>query len=116
MRDMNILDEAEHEIYLQFYDYLVKMNKIVDLFGIIYIQCSPEICKTRILKRSREGEEGIPLDYLNRIHDKHEDWLIKNQNERDHVLVIDNTIQIDESAIISSIAAWILKKGTSWLP
>lgn len=41
MRDMDILDEAEHEIYLQFYDYLVKMNKIVDLFGIIYIQCSP---------------------------------------------------------------------------
>jgi deoxyadenosine/deoxycytidine kinase len=26
MKDMNLLDEAEHTIYTQFYDYLVKMN------------------------------------------------------------------------------------------
>ncbi len=38
MRDSNILDEAEHEIYLNFYDNLVKMNDIVDLHGVIYIR------------------------------------------------------------------------------
>jgi deoxyadenosine/deoxycytidine kinase len=75
MRDMTILDEAEHSIYLQFYDYLVNMNQIVDLFGVIYIQCSPETCDKRIKKRSREGEDTIPLDYLQKIHDKHEEWL-----------------------------------------
>ena len=77
MKDMAILDEAEHAIYLQFYDHLVSMSQIVDLFGVIYIQCSPETCEKRILKRSREGEGGIPLDYLQRIHDKHEEWLNK---------------------------------------
>jgi deoxyadenosine/deoxycytidine kinase len=55
MRDMNILDEAEHSIYLQFYDHLVGINQIVDLFGVIYIRCAPEICDKRIKKRSREG-------------------------------------------------------------
>lgn len=41
MRDTNILDEAEHSIYLQFYDHLVKTNGIIDLEGVIYVQCSP---------------------------------------------------------------------------
>ena len=44
MRDMDILDEAEHEIYLQLYEHLVAMNNIVDLFGVIYIKCAPETC------------------------------------------------------------------------
>ena len=64
MKDSDILDEAEHLIYLQFYDQLVKMNGIVDLFGVIYIQSPPDICAERIKKRSREGEGTIPLDYL----------------------------------------------------
>ena len=53
MKDSNILDEAEHGIYIQMYDTLVKMNEIVDLFGVIYIQCPPEVCVERIKKRSR---------------------------------------------------------------
>ena len=64
MRDLAFLDEAEHEIYLQFYNHLIEMNQVVDLFGVIYVQCPPEICQQRIKKRSREGEEEISLDYL----------------------------------------------------
>ena len=39
MKDMNILDEAEHTIYLQFYEHLVRINNIIDVFGTIYVQC-----------------------------------------------------------------------------
>lgn len=55
MKDMKILDEAEFEIYLQCYEYMLKMKEIVNLSGIIYIKCSPEICEQRIKKRHREG-------------------------------------------------------------
>lgn len=41
MHDMKILDEAEYEIYLQCYEYMLKMKEIVNLAGIIYIRCSP---------------------------------------------------------------------------
>ena len=34
---------------------------------IIYIKTDPEICKSRINKRNRDGEDSIPLDYLNSI-------------------------------------------------
>ena len=55
MKDMNILDEAEYEIYLQCYEYMQQMRDIVSLSGIIYIQCAADICEKRIKKRSREG-------------------------------------------------------------
>jgi deoxyadenosine/deoxycytidine kinase len=70
------------------------MNDIVDLFGVIYIQCPPEICEKRIKKRSREGEDSIPLDYLARIHEKHEEWL--NADRQSNVLIIDNTVPINK--------------------
>ena len=38
----------------------------------IYIRTSPEVCYKRIMERSREAEKGIPLDYLKRLHEKHE--------------------------------------------
>jgi deoxyadenosine/deoxycytidine kinase len=40
MKDMKILDEAEHEIYLQCYEYMQKIKDIVSVSGIIYIKCS----------------------------------------------------------------------------
>jgi deoxyadenosine/deoxycytidine kinase len=109
MSDMDILDPAEHAIYLQFYDHLVKMNDIVDLFGMVYVQCPPEICEQRIKKRSREGEDGIPLDYLQKIHEKHEEWLNPRQEAEDKgkVLLIDNTVAIDKDGIIEMVGTWL---------
>lgn len=44
MRDMEFLNEAEYEIYLQCYRDMSKMKKISDVKGIIYIQCDPKTC------------------------------------------------------------------------
>ena len=59
-------------MYLDCYENLIKMNKIAEIKGIIYIRCEPNICNERIRKRGREGESSIPLNYLERIHEKHE--------------------------------------------
>ena len=39
MKDMNILNEAEHEVYLSTYEGMLKMKNIVDLSGVIYVKC-----------------------------------------------------------------------------
>jgi len=44
----------------------------------IYIRTSPEICYKRIVERSREAEKGIPLDYLTRLHEKHDAFHLKS--------------------------------------
>lgn len=111
MRDTHLLDEAEHSIYLHFYDHLVRINDIVDLYGVIYIRCPPEICAERIKKRSREGEDSIPLDYLSKIHEKHEDWLVRGETKQDEkVLVIDNSVKMDRQQIVDTISNWLARK------
>lgn len=78
MRDMDILSELEHEAYLSCYEDLTKMQNIATVKGVIYVQCDPKTCSERIKKRAREGEGEIPLDYLQKLHEKHEEWLNPN--------------------------------------
>ena len=44
------------------------------------MQASPEVSYERIKKRSRSGEETIPFNYLERLHNKHEKWLLDEPN------------------------------------
>ncbi|XP_035252718.1 thymidine kinase 2, mitochondrial isoform X1 [Anguilla anguilla] len=46
----------------------------VDL--IVYLQTTPPICYERLKERCREEEKMIPMEYLEAIHQLHEDWLI----------------------------------------
>ncbi|CAF4307588.1 unnamed protein product [Rotaria sp. Silwood2] len=43
---------------------------------IIYLRATPETCLQRIQTRHRSGEESISLDYLQTLHERHEEWLI----------------------------------------
>lgn len=57
--------------------------------GFIYIKTDPEICQERFTRRSREGEK-IDIDYLIKLHEKHETVLLPKIEElTDNVLIID---------------------------
>ena len=61
------MEPAEYEIYNTICEKLVQDNP---LRAIIYLRCEPELCLKRIKQRNREGEEGIPLDYLKKVHER----------------------------------------------
>lgn len=65
----------EWQIYKEWFSWLVE-NYTKRPNGFIYLQTSPEVCYSRLKKRNRSEEEGIPLDYLETLHQKHEDWLV----------------------------------------
>ena len=48
----------------------------------MYIDADPEICHQRIIKRSRDGETAISLEYLRQCRDYHTAWLM-NKGECD---------------------------------
>lgn len=59
-------------------------------FSIVYLRAKPEICLERIKTRNRPEEQSITLDYLKQLHDRHEEWLLsQNQTSITPVLVID---------------------------
>ena len=68
--------------------------------GYIYIKTSPETCYERIKKRNRTEESNIPLEYLNNLNDKHEKWLLSNDNNNVPVLVLDGEEDFENDEII----------------
>jgi deoxyadenosine/deoxycytidine kinase len=55
------IDDVCYQIYQKFYK---EFSDEVGLDGIVYIDADAEICKQRVEKRSRQGEDGIALEYL----------------------------------------------------
>ena len=79
------IEEIEYSIYSKYFDEFIEN---ITISGIIYIKTDPEICKLRIKKRNRKGEE-ISLSYLKKCHNYHQNWL---QNTQTPVLTLNGNI------------------------
>lgn len=73
LSDDGVIGNVEYKIYKQF---CTEFSDEFGLSGVIYIDADAEVCSRRINKRSREGEDAIPLDYLQKCKDYHDQWLI----------------------------------------
>lgn len=57
-----------------------KPESKIDL--IVYLRTDPEIVYDRIMVRNRNEETSISLDYVKKLHDAYEDWLIVGDTKR----------------------------------
>lgn len=67
--------------YVNYQIYLSWFNTFIDDYPvnkIIYVKTSPEICHARIMKRSRDGESNIPLEYLDDCDKYHNEMIEGN--------------------------------------
>lgn len=91
------INELEHQIYnlwADFYQkYVRKNNK--NLF--VYLKCSVDTAHKRIMKRARKEEDGISREYLQKLNDCHDEWLLNNNT--DDVIVIDCDIDFEHDAV-----------------
>jgi deoxyadenosine/deoxycytidine kinase len=84
-REDGFIGDIEWDDYVSWFDWLTSEFKISPM-GFVYLRCEPEVSFERIKKRNRSGEENITLDYLKKLHAKHDEWLM---NEKSPVLIID---------------------------
>ena len=85
-REDGLISDIEWNDYCGWFDWLTEEFKVRPT-GFIYLRCDPMISYERIRKRSRSGEESISLDYLKKLHEKHEMWLLKEEASK--VVIID---------------------------
>jgi deoxyadenosine/deoxycytidine kinase len=78
------MGEIEWRDYLAWFDWLTESFNVKPT-GYIYLRADPATSHARVKARSRGGEDAIPLEYLEALHRKHDDWLLNESN----VLVID---------------------------
>lgn len=97
----NLMNDLEWDMYKNWHGWISeKYIKKPDAF--LYLKVSPETSYKRIKSRNRSEEEGIGLDYLKKLHDFHEDWLIKKNCEEKFcknipVLVLNGEIDFEKN-------------------
>ena len=73
LRDMGLFPDPDYQVYLKIYKNLISKFP-VERTKFIYLQCSPQTALSRIKERGRECEQGISLEYLEKLHNNYENF------------------------------------------
>lgn len=106
LHDQGKIEDVCYQIYLNWFDEFVSDY---DINYTIYVNTEPIKCYERIHKRSREGEEVIPLNYLIECHNYHSEFLEeingKNELRKKEKLELDGNVDIYENK--SVLDSWM---------
>ncbi len=76
--ELGFMTALEWKLYQEWFGWLVE-GYMVKPSGFIYLQTDPIVCYKRLLKRNRQEETSVTLEYLQQLHNRHENWLIQKQ-------------------------------------
>ena len=82
------ISEMEWKLYIEWFDWLTEHFSKVTPDKFIYLKADPKISYQRMVNRTRDEEADIPIDYLNQVSEKHDQWLL-GENENENVVTID---------------------------
>lgn len=116
--ELGFMEDIEWKLYQDWFGWLVEQYTPTPQ-AFIYLRTDPEVCHERLMKRNRSEETGVSLDYLQRLHQKHEDWLIHKKElsetlQNVAVLTLDCNEEFEhnparQSQFIESIAQFLEK-------
>lgn len=70
------MTDTEWSAYATLFNYLV-IEQCKQPTGFIYLRLNPQHAFERIKKRNRSGESTISLEYLQQLHDRHEELFVQ---------------------------------------
>lgn len=84
------ISEMEWQLYNEWFTWLTQHFESVKPDKFVYLRAEPEVSYQRMLKRTRDEENNVPLEYLQAVSEKHDEWLLNDD--------IENVITIDVNA------------------
>lgn len=102
--DANKIEQVNYQIYLNWFD---TFSEEFPVHKVIYVKTDPEKCQSRILKRAREGENLIPLEYLQSCDIYHNNMIDKSSPDciSREQLVLNGNVDIFENQ--NQLNEWI---------
>lgn len=123
LRNTNKMADMEFQVAKKCFDFMAgcpDLDVRADL--IIYLRSSPEVSLGRTKQRGRGEEAGVPLPYLQQLHDLHDAWLLRGEHPRPaHVVVVDadqdrESVQAEGRRIIEQVLPQVLSGATGLPP
>ena len=77
------MNDIEHAAYGKWWRFL---NDYVDAKPdvFLYLRTPAKVCHQRTIERGRKAESGVPLEYLEKLEKRHEDWLMTDDGLDSH--------------------------------
>jgi deoxyadenosine/deoxycytidine kinase len=98
-----LIDSVMYQIYEK---YFAEYDGEFHVNGLVYVRADPNTCYDRVCKRSREGENKIQVDYLEKCHMYHENWL-QNTYIDCHTLDVNANVCFENFDETSLMNLWV---------
>jgi deoxyadenosine/deoxycytidine kinase len=117
MFEMGNVSAADVAVYKEWQEEMRVGHRAVIPDLTVYIRCDPEVAYERLKQRSRNEEVGVKLDYLQRLHELHDEWLLNDtymlENNR-NVVVLDGNQ--DAKDVYDQFIARVTEELRSMIP
>ena len=70
-----LFSESEWNVYADYHSWILGKFPELRVDGAVYLRTDPATCMRRIQQRGRTEESSVPLEYLEQLHARHEEWL-----------------------------------------
>lgn len=96
-----------HQLELMVFDKIYK-ELCWNPDALIYIRTDPDICASRMRERARECEKDVPLEYIQKVHEKYEDMIASVHPSNMKVFVVNgnrdkNEVYEEVKSIVSAL-------------
>lgn len=99
--DMGLMSERDFNNYLSLFELMTSLIQPPDL--LIYLRASVPTLVRQIELRGRPYEAGIRLDYLKRLNERYEGWMMKYTGSNLLTVNVDETDFIKDPLALSAI-------------
>jgi len=73
-----LMEDVELAVYDDMFNRVLQQHsQVLVPDGFVYLRVSPDVALSRINRRGRSEESKIPPSYLEGLHQKHEEWFIR---------------------------------------
>lgn len=100
-KSMGHLTDRDFETYMNLFELMVKVTKTPDL--MIYLRSSIQHLVEQIQKRGRDYEQGMQIEYLQKLNERYEDFIENKYPGKVMVVEADNLDYLNNPADFASI-------------